>query len=112
MSSSRYVPDSWVVIKASNSDGSRVDFRVIVGWEGNEFFKESRKLSEKLYKMYDKGSHWRFLAIDNSEYICKKDAEGFSKLSKRLFDELVERNYKLTVEVSSAEECGQNVNTR
>ena len=106
----KYIPDCWVIVKISNADKSKVNYRVLAGWGGGYLHGDSWKLSSGIVKVIDSGDHWDIHNTSGSIYVCGKNSERFTGLMANIFAGLADQiGVNATIEQSTIDECAARV---
>lgn len=79
-----YTPDRWTILRMQSKDDSC--YKILAGFYGGFAEADSWKLSSSTVEVLDKGDYYEFVQYSGSSYICRKNSEGMSLLTKGLVD--------------------------
>ena len=85
-----YHPDVWVIVKLSSEEYGEV-YKVLAGWYGGYLGGDSWKLNSGIESVTEESEDViSFKGFSGSVYLCHKQTERFSGLTRSCYDHMVE----------------------
>lgn len=100
---SEYCPDKWVILEIINGD-ERI-LKVLGGWNGGYLDGDSWRVNSGITSVEDMEDHYLFHGYSGSTYKCFKRCEGFSILTRDMYESwIVQKPEHVQINVIEAEE--------